>query len=449
MKRILFLPSYLGGGFGHISRCLVLADEMKTRGWETAFALGGYHAQRLVEEGRQVFHLRRPFTPQPDSGEGPAFTVFSNFNYQLVRDGLVTGQVVKRSLAEQLKVLRRFGPDVLVSDAWPLSRLLAALEGLPLVQVVRTATHPVKPQLIWWQDSPPDLISPDPAPVFNPVLEEYGLPHLKKGEDLLQGDLYLVPSFPALDPLPEAADTYYVGPLTQAAAKRDSYPDWLQHLDPQKPLVYVTLGGGAGPVGGPKFYQMLFEALGDEDIQVAASTGGRISPQDLPEPPANFHLENWLPGQAVIERADLVVYPGGYGTTMELVRAGTPGLVIPFHTEQESNGRRLEQQGAGRVLLSAGEGGTQVVKPWFRGSFSYQVYPHSGLSSSGLRAAVVEILGNKGFKQRAARLRDEASSYPGASYAADLVEQLRISAAPSRKGWERLSWRQKLSLSIR
>jgi UDP:flavonoid glycosyltransferase YjiC (YdhE family) len=448
MKRILFLPSYLGGGFGHISRCLILADELEERGWETGFALGGYHARRLKDEGRQVFILRRPYTPKADSSEGPAYTVFTDFNYQLVRDGFISSPVVKKCLAEQIKTVRRFQPDLLVSDSWPLASILAALEGLPLVQLVRTATHPSGPRLMWWQEPPNELRSPDPRPVFNPVLKEIGLPMIEKGEDLLHGDLYLVPSIPALDPLSEASDTYYVGPLAKPATDRSSLPEWAAELNPAKPLVYITLGGGAGPVGGPEFYTLLFDALSREDIQVVASTGSRITREDIPKPPANFRLETWVPGQAVIEMADLVVYPGGYGTTMELVRAGTPGLVIPFHTEQESNGRRLEQQGAGMMLLSAVEGAVIQEKPWFGSCFSYMVFPKTSLSPSILRSSIKRLLEDPVYAQKADHLRATASSYPGASLAADLVEDISKTFSPSTKGWDRLSWRQKLGLSF-
>jgi UDP:flavonoid glycosyltransferase YjiC (YdhE family) len=447
MKRILFLPSYLGGGFGHISRCRILADELEKRSWETAFALGGYHALRLKDEGRQVFPLRRPYIPRADSKESPAYILFTDFNYQLVRDGLVTGRVVKKCLAEQIKILRRFQPDVLVSDSWPLASILAALEGIPLVQLVRSATHPAGPRLIWWQEPPQELRSPDPRPVFNPVLGALGLPTIEKGENLLQGDLYLVPSFPEMDPLPDSADASYVGPLTKPAGKT-ALPGWLQDLAPDKPLVYITLGGGADPVGGPEFFKLLFEALGDEDVQVIASTGRRLSPQDIPQPPANFRLESWVPGHAVIERANLVVYPGGYATTMELVRSGTPGLVIPFHTEQESNGRRLEQHGAGMVLLSLEKRGIIQEKPWYGSSFSYLVYPKSSLTPDGLRKQVCNLLSDPVVCQKANSLKEKASSYPGGSLAADLVGELAKSTAPMHRGWERLSWRQKLSLSL-
>jgi hypothetical protein len=63
-----------------------------------------------------------------------------------------------------------------------------------------------------------------------------------------------------------------------------------------------------------------------------------------------MHVFSWLPGAAMVARADVVLFHGGYGTMMETIRAGVPSVLLPFHTEQEGNGRRLEQNGAAQVL---------------------------------------------------------------------------------------------------
>lgn len=448
MKKVLLLPGYLGGGFGHIGRCLALADELKERGWQPAFALGGFHAAKVVETGFPVYHLRRPFEPQRGSSEGPAFTVFSDLSYQLVRDGLGSPRAIHSCLAEQLKVIQEFKPELLVSDSWPLAGILAHLAGLPLVQIVRTATHPDSHRLIWWEDIPEGLMPPDPRPVFNPLLLSLGMPKIDRAEDLLRGDLYLTPSFPELDPLPEnLAATHYIGPLTRRRAQAQQAPEWLDEFAGGLPLVYITLGGGAGPVGGPQFYRRLFCALGEAPVRVVASTGSRLSPDDLPAPPDNFRLEAWVPGPAVIARSSIVIYPGGYGTSMELVQAGVPGVVIPFHTEQESNGRRLEAAGAAKVLLPIEGDPYTVARPWPGGSYSFLVYQHNGLTASVISDAVLDILADPQVKQAAGKLQVLASGYRGAAQAAGLLEDLLFSYKPDPiAGWDRLSWLQKLSL---
>jgi UDP:flavonoid glycosyltransferase YjiC (YdhE family) len=449
MRKALLLPSYLGGGFGHIGRCLALANELRHRGWETAFALGGHHANRVFQSGQQVYNLRWPYKPRLEKEDGPAFTIFSDLNYQLVRDGLVDGSAILACVKEQLRIVRRFQPDILIADSAPLASILAYLAGLPLVQVVRSANHPLAPRLIWWRSLPDGLVSPDPRPVFNPLLEEWGLSLIERGEDLLKGDLYLVPSLPELDPLPLGlADTHYIGPLIRSAEELPPMPDWFAALNPDRPVIYVTLGGGAGPVGGRAFYSKLFEALGDSDQQVIASTGAKLSPGDLPAPPENIRIEAWVPGPAMIARSDLVIYPGGYGTTMELIQAGVPALVIPFHSEQESNGRRLESAGAGLVLHPNKGKASLVRHRWAGGEFSTLVHWQSDLSSADMREAVFALLASKIYRVNARRLQKMSQHYEGASQAGDLIEELYSSATPAGKmGWNRLSWRQKFKLT--
>ena len=82
-----------------------------------------------------------------------------------------------------------------------------------------------------------------------------------------------MPSIPELDPLPEGTPaTHYVGSLTRTDPRSAAPPDWFAELHPERPLVYVTIGGGADPVGGARLFQVLYEALGDLPLQVVAST---------------------------------------------------------------------------------------------------------------------------------------------------------------------------------
>jgi UDP:flavonoid glycosyltransferase YjiC (YdhE family) len=448
VSKVLMLPSYLGGGYGHISRCLALADELVERGWQAAFALGGQHVGRVQQKGYPVYRLSRPNIPRQSVQKTPAYIVFSNFNYQLPRDGLTSPGIVRACIKEQLGIVRKFKPDILVSDSWPLAGALSHLTGIPVVQIVRTATHPAAPQLIWWQAAPAELQPPDPRPVINPVYESLRMEPVSRGEDLLKGDRYLVPSLPCLDPLPDGLpETYYTGPLVQNTGLSEDPPEWLARQRTDCPTVYITLGGGADPVGGPDFYRLIFEALGELPVQVIASTGAKFTPEELPSAPANFTVVAWAPGRLVIPRSDLIVYPGGYGTTMELVQAGVPGLVIPFHTEQESNGRRLEAQGAARVLLPVKGEPVSLKRTWRGGSFSVLVYPQSDLNPAELGSAVMEMLREPGYRQNIGRLRQELKHKNGAGIGADLIVDLHARGNSQAAGWDRLSWWQRWKLS--
>jgi hypothetical protein len=59
---------------------------------------------------------------------------------------------------------------------------------------------PGKGRIIWWEDPPTGIVSPDIHPVFDKLLRKWGLPGIDRAEELLRGDLYLVPNIPELEP---------------------------------------------------------------------------------------------------------------------------------------------------------------------------------------------------------------------------------------------------------
>ncbi len=432
--KALFFPSYMGGGFGHISRCLALSAELNQQGWETAFVIEGQHVPRVEAAGNLVVRPRLPLTAsfrhlakrlRRETQDAPAYTIVSDMNYQIPRDGFHNPGVVFRWTEQQLNIVGRFQPDVLIGDTWPLTSIIGRRIGIPVVQIIKSVVHPTCPRLIWWELPPPNLVSPDVRPVFNPALQSWGLPLIKRAEDLLTGDLLLVPSIPELDPLPLGLpDTYYVGPLTQINHHTGETDNWLDQLSTDQPMVYITVGGGATLVGGRQLLQMLSEALEDLPIQVVVSTGARIQPSDLPKPPENFNIKSWVPGSAVIARSNVVVFPGGYGTMMETVRLGVPSLIIPFHSEQEANGRRLEASGAGIVIRHSDGPYEPVQVRWQGRPFSFLIASRSTLDAFQLRRAVHRLLHEERFCSSASWLQKQVADYDGPVRAVDLIEGL-------------------------
>jgi UDP:flavonoid glycosyltransferase YjiC (YdhE family) len=433
MKLLLF-PSDLGGGFGHISRCLAIAEESARRGWDVAFVLRGPHAGRVLAEGWKVFSPPAPvFSTRVRRWlkgvrgllrSEIAYLFFSDLNFQAVRDGFSTPQAVQRQVDWELSIVNRFCPDILIGDAWLLASIVGRLAGLPVVQVIRSAAHPACPELVWWRDVPSQIRSPDITPVFNPALEQWGLPPIERAEDLLDGDLLVIPSIPELDPLPAAVErSHYIGPLTRLGASSTRTTEWLEALPSDCPIVYVTVGGGSDSVRGLDLLPFWEAAFSGTDWTVVVSTGGRPVPRRY-ERQGNLRVFSWVPGAAVIARADVVLFHGGYGTMMETVRFGVPSVVIPFHTEQESNGRRLQQSGAARVLAPAVVDLTEKTFHWEHSDFTALICRAFSFHPSDVKESVQAVLQNDSYKNSAACLQRSQSKYGGAPAAEKLIRDL-------------------------
>ena len=303
--------------------------------------------------------------------------------------------------------------------AWPLSRMV----NLPCVQIVRFAFHPDTAQLIWWEKEPSGIVAPDLLSIVNPAFERMGLQSIDACSDLLRGDLYVVPSLPEIEPIPQKTpNTTHVGPLVMCS-DRGGTPFASDIQIPDKPLIYITIGGGAGPVGNQKLFTTFINALQNYPVEVIISTGGKSDLVKFSDLPTNIKIFDWVPADRIIPTSDLIVFHGGYGTMMETVASGKPSIVIPFHSEQESNGRRLVQLGCGRVLKLSKEPYScrKVRESW--GEYSYVTQNHYELEASEVLDAVEAMMTDPRYRDAAKSLQGKVKSYGGATQAIALIKQ--------------------------
>ena len=425
-RRALFFPSYFGNGFGHISRCLTLADEMSRRNWIVGMVLAGHHASKIRKAGYEVFSPWFPKRSRPEAKAFPAYTYILDGNIQVLRDGFTRPWKVRAAVAEALLVVRRFKPDVLIGDVSLLSWIVGQRAGIPVVQVIRSIMHPVAPRIIWWKDPPPGMISPSIHKIFDKVLRRWKLERITRAEDLLRGDLFLVPSIPELEPLPDnTPNTHYIGALVSNDNSGSQLPLPIEEPSDKK-RVYVTMGGGAGPVGNLHLFEVINEAFADTPWSVIVSTGPKFEAFRLPPAAPNLYYYQWVPGPSVIRQSDVVVFHGGYGTMMETVRYGVPAVVLPFHSEQEANGRRLAACSAAYVLSPESSDAPRqlIFKRWAYGEFAFWIHPVYQITPETLRNAVSNVLEKHCFSEGAAKLREVASKYKGAFAAVNLIERL-------------------------
>ncbi len=432
--KILFFPSDFGGGFGHISRCLALAREAQQRGHICAFVTNTKKYKQSLSDNFQVFTLKAnhrwnyiisrlktmffQFTPS----FSPIFTEISGLDFQVVRDGLVNKAIVKKILAQYVQIVENFTPNLLIGETNLLVWMLSRVVDIPVVQVVRYASHPATAKLIWWKNKPEGLILPNSSALFNPLLKQMGIRTIKRAEDLLQGDLYIVPSIPEIEPIPVDGKTYHVGELTISRIDKE-IPSWFQEINNNQPLVYVTIGGGAEPVGNKLFFSTIARAFANKSIQVIVSTSSKFNPQDFLDFPGNIRFFKWVPGKLLISRADLIIFHGGYGTMMEAVACGKPTITIPFHSEQEGNGRRLEQAGCGIVVKLSKENYIRKEVKWKYGTYSFLVQNRYDLTPEELNGEVNKILFNAEYIKRAQIIQSRVKEYHGPKKAVELMEK--------------------------
>jgi UDP:flavonoid glycosyltransferase YjiC (YdhE family) len=101
-----------------------------------------------------------------------------------------------------------------------------------------------------------------------------------------------------------------------------------------------------------------------------------------------------------------VVSHGGSGTVLGAIAHGAPQVLLPMGADQPFNAARCEALGVGRTLDA------------------------STCSSDAVRDAVTAVLEEPGYRDRAARLREEILALPDAEYALGLVERVAAERQP-------------------
>ena len=141
-------------------------------------------------------------------------------------------------------------------------------------------------------------------------------------------------------------NTHLTGFIHFQTGERELPPNVTRFLDSGEPPLVFTPGSAM------KFGANFFRAA----RQACQSLGKRAVfltrfqehlPPDLP--PTILHAA-WLPMDALLQRAALIVHHGGIGTTAQALAAGIPQLVSPHSHDQPDNANRLRKLGVGGRL---------------------------------------------------------------------------------------------------
>ena len=320
--------------------------------------------------------------------------------------GMMNDNYLRAEVEALVGLIQEHHIDMVIDSFSPMACIAARRAGVPLATILQADMHPANRGFIWWKEPPAGL--PSPTPAINRLLLSYGLPLIRKTEDLFLGEATLVLGMPETDPLPPEAHADYVGAILWQKAGEGA-PDWFDELDPARPVVWVYSGNPrylpfASPVDSALVITACVQALGGEDIQVVLTTGHHVLPKEMLPLPLNFRTFPFVPGLQMARRSDLLIHHGGYGSCQTGLYCGTPAVIIPTYSERESNARRVAATGAGEYILPAAE-------RWGRKS----------LESDRLRTLINKVLADPSYRQNALRVSKKLMEYGGAVQAAERI----------------------------
>ncbi len=302
-------------------------------------------------------------------------------------------------IADDLRIIERLKPDLVVGDFRLSLSVSARLAGVPYTTITNAYWSPYGNQRYTVPNLPLTHFLPIPVAdiLFNAarplafryhalaldrVRRRHGLPSL--GLDLRRvytdADRILYADTPGLFPLPGApAQHRFIGPILWSPP--GSTPPWWNQLPEDRPIVYAT-PGSSGHAG---LLAQVIAALAPLPVSVIAASAGQRSA--LPHA-NNLFLADFLPGTEAARRASLVICNGGSPTCQQALAAGVPVLGIPTNLDQFLNMDPIVAAGAGQLLRA------DRVNP------------------ARLRETIDRLLNSDSFRQAAGAIQADFARYP-------------------------------------
>jgi predicted glycosyltransferase len=332
MSGVLFWVQHLLG-VGHLRRAELLAAGMAEAGLDVTVALGGPPVPEIPFRGARIAQLP------------PATVADRRFSAILDADGREVDDAWRESRRDALlRIFAETAPDVLLIELYPFGRRPFRFELVPLLEAAANAVS--RPKIA--------------CSLRDILVGGKGRGRAEEVAETLraQFDAVLVHGDPRLIPLDatfEAADAiadlvrytgYVAAPAASAAAPAEGAGE-----------VIVSAGGGAVGAG------LLMAAAAARPLTaLAESTWRFLTGPNLPED--DFARLAQVAGEgAVVERfradfperlrtCSLSISQAGYNTTMDILRAGAPAIVVPFETPTETEQRRRAELLAARGLVT-------------------------------------------------------------------------------------------------
>jgi zeaxanthin glucosyltransferase len=146
-------------------------------------------------------------------------------------------------------------------------------------------------------------------------------------------------------PYPPGMRRRYLGDFVDLGRQEDA--TLLEQLNPEKPLVYGSLGSVPGyyPHSGRFFRTVVAASRQTKDWQWVLSVGTQAEVDRLRDASPNLVVVKWAPQLSMLRRAAVMVTHGGINSIMECIHFAVPMVIVPGLRDQPGNMARAVHHG--------------------------------------------------------------------------------------------------------
>ena len=341
-----------GIGLGHITRCEPIADMLNSKGADVVYSTYSDGLDYARKRGLKTL-------PTVPIGFKVKEDGTVDFKMTAATSGFSLG--VRRFLKQvtaEIRNIKRFRPQVILSDTRASSLIAAKLLGVPVVlmlnqfrveMIKRPSTRRISPmERLFF------LIANIFWTLFRTVL----------GGLWARSNLMLIPDLPPPYTISASNLTIpkryqekvkLIGPIVPVESSQLPSQDALKaslSFDSRKPLIYAA-------VSGPKTERTVLSGLLSRCLDQFPSdyetvlSRGEAAGSSAPMRNGSLTTYDWVDDQyELLKAADVVICRAGHGIIMKAMNFGKPMILIPIpdHTEQYGNAKRASKLGLAELV---------------------------------------------------------------------------------------------------
>jgi predicted glycosyltransferase len=360
-------------GVGHLNRVAALARALAAAGHEATLVSGGLPSPLLDAGAARIVQL------PPVKVAGTAFSRL------LAPDGELASPTYLATRCEALlATLEATRPDVVLTELYPFGRRSLAGENRALIEAAWRMTP--RPAII---ASVRDVLVASSKP--KRIAETHDILRAFYDAVLVHGDPAVLPldaSWPLTDELRSLLNyTGYIDDGRTAEVARADRTD------------EILVSGGGSAASLPLYRSAVAAAREIADRGWRILVGNGVSESDFAalraDAPAHAIIERTRPDfPALLARAAVAVSQFGYNTAVDLLRAGTRAVVVPFEeggeTEQRLRAERFAREGL-LTLLPQADLSPEALAAAIRAALAAPPPPAASIDRQGLARSVTLI----------------------------------------------------------
>lgn len=411
MKTVLLIPA--GIGIAHTGRLVMIARELRKNNVRVLFGAGSDAIPLLKKENFDYLEL--PEFPK------------SIYNKKLKHNNLFvySREIIEKFVLAELDCYNKVKPDAVVYDMRVTARISAEIAGIPVVSITNINLTPYYDfsKVKFTVNTLLEKYIPENmlglinrkygiefvrrlGPIvfqavlimemikLSPILIKLGYKIKKDPYQLILGDLTLLSDIPEYRPvtkLPEAVKM--IGPIFWDGGNK--FPILTDKFRNSNEIIYVTAGG----TGDKNLFIKILGYLAGLNQIIVATTGNTLKANEVKIKRKNLLVTDYLPGEYILPKSSLAIFPGGNATCYQVLSFGVPQILTPLHIDQEDNANQLERLGSGKII------------------------PINKLDRKLLLKTIEDINKDYSYKENAEKLKNILRKYNGPKTAADNIQE--------------------------